>query len=165
MEKEIIEPRNDVMSEKYGAKAIAENKLEVFENRSQDQNYVISFTCPEYTSLCPRSGFPDFATIYIDYVPGKFCVELKALKLYLNSYRDKGIFHEDVTNHLLRDLVALLKPRAMRVVADFTVRGNIHTVVAACHYSDELVEYAKMTVNPGDLNKSLPRLTILGRDY
>ena len=152
MEKEIIEPRQDDMTQKYGAKAIAENKLEVFENRNKDQSHVISFTCPEYTSLCPRSGFPDFATIYIDYVPDQFCVELKALKLYLNSFRDKGIFHEDVTNHLLRDLVELLKPKAIRVVADFTVRGNIHTVVAASYFS-------------GDQLFELPKMTILGRDY
>ena len=86
-------------------------------------------------------------------------MELKALKLYLNSFRDKGIFHEDVTNHLLRDLVELLKPKAIRVVADFTVRGNIHTVVSAKHFcTDENISVALQDL-------ILPKLTILGRDY
>lgn len=111
------------LKKKYGTVAIEKNKLEAFPNRYPENNYEINFTCPEYTSLCPRSGFPDFATIYITYTPNKLCVELKSLKLYLNSFRNKGIFHEDVTNLILNDLVKLLKPKSMRVRGDFTVRG------------------------------------------
>jgi 7-cyano-7-deazaguanine reductase len=88
---------------------------------------------PEFTCLCPRSGFPDFATIIIDYVPDQSVVELKSLKLYINKYRNRQISHEAATNKILDDLVALLAPRWMRVVADFTVRGNIKTIIFAEH--------------------------------
>ena len=115
----------------HGTKAILENHLEAFDNRTTDRRYQIEFSCPEFTCLCPRSGFPDFATIFIKYVPDKKCVELKSLKLYINSFRDKGIFHEDVTNNILKDLVALLDPHYIEVVADFTVRGNIKTIIRA----------------------------------
>jgi 7-cyano-7-deazaguanine reductase len=97
------------------------------------RRYTIEFTCPEFTCLCPRSGFPDFATIRIKYVPHKYCVELKSLKLYINSFRDKHVFHEDVTNVILQDLLDLLDPWELTVVGDFTVRGNIHTVISATH--------------------------------
>jgi 7-cyano-7-deazaguanine reductase len=117
----------------YGEQAIAENKLERFENRTQVRKYTIEFTCPEFTCVCPRSGFPDFATIYIKYVPAKWCVELKSLKLYINSFRNEKVFHEDVTNRILDDLVELLNPHEMEVKGDFTVRGNIHTVVTSRH--------------------------------
>ena len=93
----------------------------------------MEFTCPEFTCICPRSGFPDFATIYIRYVPDRWCVELKSLKLYINQFRDKKVFHEDVTNDILGDLVALLDPHEIVVRGDFNVRGNIHTVVTARH--------------------------------
>jgi len=86
---------------------------------------------PEFTCLCPRSGFPDFATITIDYVPAEQVVELKSLKLYINSYRNRQISHEMTANAILDDLLALLSPRWMRVVADFTVRGNIKTMIFA----------------------------------
>jgi 7-cyano-7-deazaguanine reductase len=118
---------------KYGTKAIEENELIRFENRTTHRDYTISFTCPEFTCLCPRSGFPDFATIYIDYVPDKYCVELKSLKLYINQFRNEGIYHEDVANRIMDDLVELLDPKEMDIKADFTVRGNIHTVVTAKH--------------------------------
>lgn len=118
---------------KYGEIAIEEAELEAFENRTRDRKYTIDFTCPEFTCLCPRSGFPDFATIYITYVPDKYCVELKSLKLYINKFRNQGIFHEDVANGILDDLVKLLDPHEIEVIADFTVRGNIHTVVTAKH--------------------------------
>lgn len=118
---------------KYGTIAIEENKLERFENRTQVRRYTIEFTCPEFTCLCPRSGFPDFATIRIKYVPDKYCVELKSLKLYINGFRDKNVFHEDVTNVILQDMIDLLNPWEITVVGDFTVRGNIHTVVTATH--------------------------------
>lgn len=117
----------------YGEIAIETNQLESFENRNPDRDYVIAFDCPEFTCLCPRSGFPDFATIHITYIPDVMCVELKSLKLYINGYRNKKIFHEDVTNLILDDLVKLLKPRFLEVEADFTVRGNIHTLVRAIH--------------------------------
>lgn len=115
----------------HGTLAIENNKLERFENRTLHRDYVIDFTCPEFTCLCPRSGFPDFATIYINYVPDKYCVELKSLKLYINGFRNEGVFHEDVTNRIMDDLVNLLSPKKMTVKADFTVRGNIHTVITA----------------------------------
>ncbi len=121
------------MKEKHGTRMIRENRLERFENRNQQRDYTINFTIPEFTCLCPISGFPDFATITIEYQPGKFCVELKSLKLYINEFRDKNIFHEDAANIILDDLVKLLKPKYMKVHADFNVRGNIHTTVTAVH--------------------------------
>jgi 7-cyano-7-deazaguanine reductase len=107
--------------------------LDTFPNPRPGREYEISFECPEFTCLCPRTGQPDFATLHIRYVPGALCVELKSLKLYLWSFRDEGHFHEDVTNRILDDLVALLKPLRMTVVGDFKVRGGIHTVVTATH--------------------------------
>jgi 7-cyano-7-deazaguanine reductase len=122
----------------YGEIAIAEAKLERFENRTQVRRYEIEFTCPEFTCICPRSGFPDFATIHIRYVPAQFCVELKSLKLYINGYRDKKVFHEDVTNWILNDMVELLDPWEIEVVGDFSVRGNIKTVVKARHVKENV---------------------------
>ena len=122
------------MSEKlYGEKAIEENKLERFENRNLKRRYKIEFTCPELTCLCPRSGFPDFATLFIQYVPDKWCIELKSLKLYINGFRNQKLFHEDIINLILDDLVALLDPWEIYVHGDFHVRGNIRTVVKAEH--------------------------------
>ena len=105
--------------------------LEVFANPRPGRNYEISFECPEFTCLCPRTGQPDFATIRIAYTPAQLCVELKSLKLYLWSYRNAGAFHEEVTNRILDDLVAACQPVRIRVVGDFQVRGGIHTVVTA----------------------------------
>ena len=105
--------------------------LEVFQNPYSQRNYVINFECPEFTCLCPKTGQPDFATIRIEYIPNKFCVELKSLKLYLWSYRNEGTFHEAVTNKILDDLIKATSPRKMKVVGDFFVRGGIHTVVTA----------------------------------
>ena len=122
------------MSDKlYGEIAIEEAKLERFENRTQVRKYEIKFSCPEFTCLCPRSGFPDFATINIKYVPDKYCVELKSLKLYINTFRNKKVFHEDVTNNIIDDLIKLLDPHYIKVEGDFTVRGNIKTIVTAKH--------------------------------
>ena len=98
---------------------------------------MVSFDIPEFTCLCPRSGFPDFALIKIRYQPRESVVELKSLKLYINGYRDRSISHEAAANQILDDLVSLLDPRWMRVVADFTVRGNIKTVVRVEHGSRE----------------------------
>ena len=117
----------------YGEKNIQDNRLERFENRNKHRRYWVDFACPEFTCLCPRSGFPDFATLRISYVPDQFCVELKSLKLYINSFRDQKMFHEDVTNRFLDDLIALLDPWEIKVEGDFNVRGNIHTLVRAHH--------------------------------
>lgn len=125
------------VEKKYGTLMIEQNQLERFENRTQVRRYTIEFTCPEFTCLCPRSGFPDFATIHIKYVPHKYCVELKSLKLYINSFRDKHVFHEDVTNIILQDLVDLLDPWEITVVGDFNVRGNIKTVITATHSKEK----------------------------
>lgn len=116
-----------------GARIIAEAKLVRFANRTKHRRYTVEFNCPEFTCVCPASGFPDFATITIKYVPRDWCVELKSLKLYINQYRDRGIFHEDVVNVILDDLVQLLKPWEMEVVGDFNVRGNIKTIIRAKH--------------------------------
>ena len=105
--------------------------LETFSNPNPKRDYTIHFECPEFTCLCPRTGQPDFATIEIEYVPDQLCVELKSLKLYLWSYRNKGAFHEAVTNKILDDLVKAVKPRMMKVAGDFLIRGGIHTVVTA----------------------------------
>ncbi len=117
----------------YGREEIAENRLEPWPNPRTERDYVIRFEIPEFTCLCPRSGYPDFATIVIDYVPGPSVVELKSLKLYINGFRDRALSHEAATNDILDDLVGVLAPRWMRVVAEFNVRGNIKTVITAEH--------------------------------
>ena len=116
---------------RYGMDEIAANQLEAWPNAKPERDYVTHFEIPEFTCLCPQSGFPDFATMVIDYVPDRFVVELKSLKLYINSFRNRQISHEASTNLILDELVALLKPRWMRVVGDFTVRGNIKTIIFA----------------------------------
>ncbi len=116
-----------------GKKMIQDAKLVRFENRTQVRKYTVEFSCPEFTCLCPMSGFPDFATINIHYVPDKWCVELKSLKLYINQFRNREVFHEDVVNIILDDLVNLLDPYSIDVAGDFNVRGNIKTVVKANH--------------------------------
>jgi 7-cyano-7-deazaguanine reductase len=117
--------------EPHGTRMIRENTLQAFDNRTPERDYTVQFTIPEFTCVCPLSGFPDFATLHVRYVPGPRCVELKSLKLYVNGYRDRGMFHEDVVTTVLGDLVALLQPRWCEVVGDFNVRGNIKTVVRA----------------------------------
>lgn len=116
-------------SMKYGTKAIKTAKLEFWENPSPDRDYTIDISYPEFTCLCPRSGYPDFATIRIIYVPDLKIVELKSLKLYLNSFRDRNISHEAVANVIFDELKKGLKPRRLEVEADFNVRGNVKTVV------------------------------------
>ncbi len=115
----------------YGQQEIARAELEPWPNPRPQRDYVIHFEIPEFTCLCPRSGYPDFATIVIDYVPGPSIVELKSLKLYINRFRDRGISHEAAANEILDDLVRVLSPRWMRVVAEFNVRGNIKTTIFA----------------------------------
>ena len=107
--------------------------LETFENPSPQRDYTIRMRIPEFTCLCPKTGQPDFATLYLEYVPDRLCVELKSLKLYVWSYRDEGAFHEAVTNRILADLVAATAPRFMRLSAEFNVRGGIYTTVVAEH--------------------------------
>lgn len=107
--------------------------LETFDNPQSQTDYTIRIDVPEFTCLCPKTGQPDFATINIAYVPDRKCVELKALKMYIWSFRDQGAFHEKVTNDILADLVAACDPRFMRITAEFNVRGGIYTTVVAEH--------------------------------
>jgi 7-cyano-7-deazaguanine reductase len=109
--------------------------LETFENPRPGRDYTIRIRIPEFTCLCPKTGQPDFATLLLEYVPDRTCVELKALKLYVWSYRDEGAFHEAVTNQILDDIVAAVEPRFARLTAEFNVRGGIYTTVVAEHRS------------------------------
>jgi len=132
---------------KYGYAEIEANHLEPWPNPQPDRNYVMHFEIPEFTCTCPRSGFPDFATIIIDYVPDQYVVELKSLKLYINGFRSRQIGHEAAINTILNDLVAMISPRWMRVVGDFTVRGNIKTIIFTEHvqpgYDGPRLEYRR----------------------
>jgi 7-cyano-7-deazaguanine reductase len=112
-------------------------QLETFPNPNPDRDYEITFDCPEFTCLCPLTGQPDFAHLHITYIPGEKCVELKSLKLYLWAFRDEGAFHEKVTNEILDDLVAAVKPRFMEVKGDWFVRGGITTYVTCSHTDEE----------------------------
>jgi 7-cyano-7-deazaguanine reductase len=107
--------------------------LETFPNPQPDRDYTIRMRLPEFTCLCPKTGQPDFATLHLEYVPDRSCVELKSLKLYIWSFRNEGAFHEAVTNRILDDLVAATAPRFMRLTAEFGVRGGIWTTVVAEH--------------------------------
>jgi len=118
-----------------GAKPTAQptKTLETFENPNPNRDFHIHMEIPEFTCLCPKTGQPDFAVIYLDYIPDQACVELKSLKLYMWSFRDEGCFHEAVTNRILDDLVAITQPKFMRVTAKFFVRGGVFTNVIAEH--------------------------------
>ena len=107
------------------------NTLETFANQYPGRDYTIEIVCPEFTSVCPKTGQPDFGTLTITYTPEAKCVELKSLKLYLQQFRNEGIFYETVTNRILDDLVAVLAPRKIKLVAAFTPRGGITTTVTA----------------------------------
>ena len=109
--------------------------LEVFDNQFPQRNYTIEIVCPEFTSVCPKTGQPDFGTLTFLYVPDQKCVELKSLKLYLQQFRNQGIFYENITNRILDELVAAVQPRSMKLTASFTPRGGISTTV--------VVEYVK----------------------
>lgn len=109
------------------------SRLETFANPDSSRDYLIHMEIPEFTCLCPKTGQPDFATLLLDYIPDRACVELKSLKLYIWSYRNQGAFHEAVTNKILDDLAAAVKPRFMRLTARFFVRGGIFTTVVAEH--------------------------------
>ncbi len=113
--------------------------LETFENPNPERDYTVRIRIPEFTCLCPKTGQPDFATLYLEYVPDEKCVELKSLKLYIWSYRDQGTFHEEVTNQILNHLVAAVGPRFMRLTARFSVRGGLYTTVVAEHRAPDWV--------------------------
>jgi 7-cyano-7-deazaguanine reductase len=120
-------------SVKYGERTIAEGQLITFPNPRPGRRFDIDITLPEFTCKCPFSGYPDFATIYIQYVPHEKVVELKAIKLYVNSYRDRYISHEESVNQILDDLVAACDPLEMTIKGDFQPRGNVHTVITVRH--------------------------------
>ncbi len=125
-------------SESLGGKPTAEptKKLETFPNPKPSRDFHIHMEIPEFTCLCPKTGQPDFAIIYLDYIPDALCVELKSLKLYTWSFRDEGCFHEAVTNQILDDLVKATQPKFMRVTSKFFVRGGVFTNVVAEHRKD-----------------------------
>ena len=116
-------------NKKYGEKRISGAKLQKWPNPYPDRNYTIDINFSEFTCLCPRSGYPDFATIKINYIPEKYIVEFKSLKLYLNRFRDQNISHESATNQIFDDLKKLLKPRHLEITGDFNPRGNVKTVI------------------------------------
>jgi 7-cyano-7-deazaguanine reductase len=128
---------------KYGEKAIKKADLEIWGNPNPERDYEINISFPEFTCLCPRSGYPDFATIRIVYVPDKKIVELKSLKMYLNAFRNIYVSHEEVTNQIYEKLEKKLKPRFLDVTGDFNPRGNVKTIVRVCSENRTLV--------PGDL--------------
>ncbi len=112
-----------------------QSQIELFDNPRPERDYRITIRCPEFTSVCPRTGQPDFGEIVVEYGPDKHCIELKSLKFYLQSYRNKGIFYESLTNDILDDLSGACKPRWMKVTARFTPRGGITTDVVAEHHA------------------------------
>jgi len=121
----------DTLSEPTGMPSKPSKSLEIFPNPEPGRDYLIHMEIPEFTCLCPKTGQPDFATLVLDYVPDKSCLELKSLKLYVWSFRNEGAFHEAVTNRILDDLAQATKPRFMRLTAKFFVRGGIFTTVVA----------------------------------
>lgn len=114
--------------------------LDTFDNPHPDRDYRVETVCPEFTSMCPKTGQPDFGTLYIDYVPAAVCYELKSLKLYLQRFRNHGAFYEDVANLILNDLVAVTDPKALRLRAEFTPRGGIRTNVIVEHGDRSLLD-------------------------
>jgi 7-cyano-7-deazaguanine reductase len=122
---------------KYGERNIAEGQLITFPNPRPGRKYKIHISLPEFTCKCPFSGYPDFATILIDYTPDERVVELKAIKLYINSYRDRYISHEESVNQILDDFVAACDPLEVTIKGDFAPRGNVHTVVEVRHTKGE----------------------------
>ena len=117
----------------YGEREIAAGSLICFPNPNSNRDYEISIDFPEFTCKCPFSGYPDFATLRILYQPDKRVIELKAIKLYLNSFREKKISHEEVANKIIDDFVEVSAPKWMQLEADFNPRGNVHTIIRVCH--------------------------------
>ncbi|MEP7312285.1 MAG: preQ(1) synthase [Pseudomonadota bacterium] len=120
--------------------------IETFANPSPQGDYTIRMTMPEFTCLCPKTGQPDFATLKLEYVPDQLCIELKSLKLYIWSFRDRGCYHEAVTNEILQYLSGTVTPRFMRLTADFLVRGGIYTSVVAEHRASGWLPVAPVTL-------------------
>jgi 7-cyano-7-deazaguanine reductase len=136
MATEILE-HSGLVVEETSLEAMNLPGLDTFEYKYRGNKINISFTCPEFTAICPFSDFPDFATIKIDYVPDELCVELKSLKLYINAFRSVKIFHEHVVNRILEDFVRACDPLSVEIEGDFNVRGNIKTVIRASYRRDE----------------------------
>ena len=130
-------------------------KLEIFPNPNVKRDFHIHMEIPEFTCLCPKTGQPDFATLYLDYIPDKHCVELKSLKLYMWSFRAEGCFHEAVTNQILDDLVKVTKPKYMKLTAKFYVRGGIFTNVTAEHRKKGWKPTPKVDLDVFPSNKSI----------
>ena len=122
------------------------NTLETFENPNPLRDYTIRIDLPEFTCLCPKTGQPDFATIHLEYVPDKVCVELKSLKLYIWAFREQGAFHEAITNEILNDLVEVTSPKFMRIRAVFNVRGGVYTTVVVEHRNPTWVAPTPITL-------------------
>jgi len=118
----------------------SDSGIEIFDNPNPKLDYTIKIRIPEFTCLCPKTGQPDFATLYLDYIPDQLCLELKALKLYIWTFRERGAFHEAVTNEILQYLTSVCQPRFMRLTSEFNVRGGIYTTIVA--------EYQKPQWNP-----------------
>lgn len=141
---------------KYGEKKISKfnvkKDFEIWENTSK-QDYVIYVTLPEFVCFCPRSGYPDFATIYIAYVPDKFVAELKALKLYINSFLNRYISHENVVNEIYETIDDKLKPKYLRVTGDFNPRGNVHTVIEVDSNMAREENYDTKFIKPAQIRK------------
>jgi len=133
----------------------SDKTLETFSNPNPKRDFLIRMQMPEFTCLCPKTGQPDFATLYLDYIADRKCVELKSLKLYIWSYRDKGAFHEAVTNQILDDLVSTTQPKFMRLTAKFNVRGGIFTTIVAEHRKAGWKARAPVDLPPVD-SQSLP---------
>lgn len=119
--------------EKKGTAEIRNAQLTAVPNQYPNRDYVVTITLPEFTCLCPISGYPDFAKIFVRYIPDQSIIELKSLKLYINRFRDESHFHEAVINKILDDLVACIDPRWMEIIGDFNPRGNVHTTVKVEH--------------------------------
>ncbi len=114
------------------------DKLESFENQFPDRDYKIEIVCPEFTSVCPKTGQPDFGTLVFEYTPGKLCVELKSLKMYLQAFRNEGIFYENVSNRILDDFVAVVQPKWALLTAKFTPRGGISSIIKVEHTTEAI---------------------------
>jgi 7-cyano-7-deazaguanine reductase len=136
MTAEVLE-HSGLVIEETPAEAMNLPRLDTFEYQYKGKEINISFTCPEFTAICPFSDFPDFATIKIDYVPNELCVELKSLKLYINAFRPVRIFHEHVVNRILEDFVGACDPMSVHIEGDFNIRGNIKTVIRASYRRDD----------------------------
>ena len=125
--------RSDYQDVQPKSSALELPALEIVSNPYPGRDYTIHFEIPEFNCVCPKTGLPDFATLYVDYIPARDIIELKSLKLYINGYRNLGVFHEAVANRVLDDLVAACKPKKAKLKADFRVRGGIHTVVETAY--------------------------------